>query len=163
MDTQDKQAVPVRLLLNPLHAMSLGFGSGLSPKMPGTVGTLTGALIYFFLMPSHDWLIYGAIVIAGFAIGIFICGYTAKALNVHDHPAIVWDEIIGYWLTMLLVPKTWEWLVIGFVLFRFFDIVKPWPISILDKKVKGGFGIMIDDIIAALFSLLIIQIFLYLL
>ncbi|MEM7027130.1 MAG: phosphatidylglycerophosphatase A [Pseudomonadota bacterium] len=163
MDTQVIQAVPVRLLRNPIHLLTLGFGSGLSPKMPGTFGTLTGVILYLLFMPTSNWLIYSIIVAFCFFTGISMCSYTAKALNVHDHPAIVWDEIVGFWLVMLLVPKTWVWILVGFVLFRFFDILKPWPIKMIDNKVKGGLGIMLDDAIAALFSLIIIQIIIYLL
>lgn len=154
--------VPANLLLNPAHLLSLGFGSGLSPKMPGTMGTVV-AIPLFLLLPIVDWKIYLAIIIGAFLIGIFLCGYTAKALNVHDHPGIVWDEIVGYFITMFMVPKEWLWIALGFALFRLFDIWKPWPISIADKKLRGGFGIMLDDVIAGVFALIIIQIILYLL
>ncbi len=130
--------------------------------MPGTLGTLVGVLL-FVLLPQMDWKIYLAITVVAFVAGILLCDYTAKALNVHDHPAIVWDEIVGYLITMFMVPGDWMWIVIGFILFRIFDILKPWPISIADKKVPGGLGIMLDDVIAAIFSLIIIQITLYLL
>ena len=163
MDTKAHQRVPVRMLGNPVHLLALGFGSGLSPRMPGTLGTVIGAFLYLLLAPTDDWRIYLAIVIAGFIAGIFICAYTARALKVHDHGGIVWDEIVGYWITMFLVPKTLFWALVGFCLFRLFDIWKPWPVSLADKKVAGGLGIMLDDVIAALFSLLIIQFFLYLL
>lgn len=162
MDQQSKAQVPVNMLLNPAHCLSLGFGSGLAPKMPGTLGTLVGVLL-FVLLPQMDWKIYLAITVVAFVAGILLCDYTAKALNVHDHPAIVWDEIVGYFITMFMVPRDWMWIVIGFILFRIFDILKPWPISIADKKVPGGLGIMLDDVIAAIFSLIIIQITLYLL
>lgn len=162
MDQQSKAQVPVKMLLNPAHCLSLGFGSGLAPKMPGTLGTLVGVLL-FVLLPQMDWKIYLVITVVAFVAGILLCDYTAKALNVHDHPAIVWDEIVGYLITMFMVPGDWMWIVIGFILFRIFDILKPWPISIADKKVPGGLGIMLDDVIAAIFSLIIIQITLYLL
>ncbi len=162
MDNTQQTRVPAKLLLNPAHLLSLGFGSGLSPKMPGTMGTVIGVLIYLVL-PSVDWKIYLGIVLGTFLIGIFLCGYTAKALNVHDHPGIVWDEIVGYFITMFMVPKEWMWILLGFILFRIFDIWKPWPISIADKRLKGGFGIMLDDVIAGIFALIIIQIILYLL
>jgi len=126
------------------------------------MGTLIGVLL-FILLPVLDWKLYLGIVVLAFIVGVFLCDYTAKALNVHDHPGIVWDEIVGYFITMFMVPKGWLWIVIGFVLFRFFDILKPWPISITDKKVQGGLGIMLDDVIAGIFALLIIQITLYLL
>tara|TARA_R110000782_G_scaffold15189_5_gene44571 strand:+ start:4740 stop:5228 length:489 start_codon:yes stop_codon:yes gene_type:complete len=162
MDKHSKTQVPAKLLLNPAHCLSLGFGSGLAPKMPGTMGTLIGVVL-FILLPSLDWKLYLGIVTIAFIMGVFLCDYTAKALNVHDHPGIVWDEIVGYFITMLMVPKSWLWILVGFVLFRLFDILKPWPISIADKKVHGGFGIMLDDVIAGIFALIIIQIILYLL
>ena len=162
MDNLNKPQVPVKLLLNPAHLLSLGFGSGLSPKMPGTLGTLVGVLL-FVLLPVLDWKFYLGIISLAFLIGIVLCGYTAKALNAHDHPAIVWDEIVGYFITMFMVPKDWVWILAGFILFRIFDILKPWPISVADKQLKGGLGIMLDDVIAALFSLIIIQLILYLL
>ena len=165
MDNTEQARVPARLLLNPVHLLSLGFGSGLSPKMPGTIGTVVGVGLYLLLPAQYlaDWRIYLAIIISAFIIGVFLCGYTAKALNVHDHPGIVWDEIVGYFITMIMVPKEWVWILLGFVLFRIFDILKPWPISIADKRLKGGFGIMFDDVLAGVFALIVIQIILYLL
>ena len=151
---------PVKMLLNPVHFIALGFGSGLTPKIPGTAGTLAGVLI-FILMPDTSWMTYLLIVVCGFLFGIFCCGYTAKILNVHDHYSIVWDEIIGYMITMFMVPKEWIWILVGFILFRIFDILKPWPISFIDRRIEGGLGIMLDDVIAALFSLAIIQIAIY--
>ena len=161
-DKYSTTQVPLKLLLNPVHCLSLGFGSGLSPKMPGTMGTLIGVLL-FILLPELDWKIYIGIVILAFIGGIFLCGHTARALNTHDHPGIVWDEIVGYFITMFMVPKSGLWILIGFVLFRIFDILKPWPISLADKKVHGGFGIMLDDYIAGVFALIVIHIMLYLL
>ena len=162
MDKTEQARVPAKLLLNPIHLLSLGFGSGLSPKMPGTLGTLTGVGIYLVL-PTMDWKYYLVIIVIAFLTGIFLCGQTASTLKVHDHAGIVWDEMVGYLITMFMVPKSWLWILTGFILFRFFDILKPWPISLADKHVKGGLGIMLDDVIAAIFSLLIIQITLYLL
>ena len=162
MDSPKQARVPAKLLLNPAHLLSLGFGSGLSPKMPGTMGTVIAVGLYM-LLPSLDWKIYLGILLVSFFIGIFLCDYTAKALKVHDHPGIVWDEIVGYFITMFMVPKSWLWILTGFILFRLFDIWKPWPISLADKRLKGGLGIMLDDVIAGIFALIIIQIFLYLL
>ena len=163
MDIMKPKAVPAKLLLNPVHLLAFGFGSGLSPKMPGTMGTVMGVLLYLLYPAQLDWRIYGIILLVAIIAGVFICHLSANAMDVHDHPSIVWDEIVGFWITMFMVPKTWEWIVVGFLLFRFFDILKPWPISALDSKVKGGLGIMLDDIVAAIFSLLIIQFFVYLL
>jgi len=147
------------MLRNPLHLLSLGFGSGLSPHAPGTMGTLVAVPLY--LMLSRLELIAYLIAIAsGFILGIYVCHYTSKALGVQDHSGIVWDEIIGYWITMIAVPApTWQWILTGFVLFRFFDIVKPWPVNLADKHLPGGFGIMIDDVLAGLYAFACIQAF----
>lgn len=145
------------VLRNPIHLLSFGFGSGLSPFAPGTMGTII-AIPIFLAMSQLPLALYILIVAIIFSIGCWTSAKTAKALNVHDHPGIVIDEIVGYLITMILVPVTWYWVILGFVLFRLFDIWKPWPISIVDKQVKGGFGIMIDDVLAALYSLLSLHI-----
>ena len=103
------------------------------------------------------------IVIVAFFVGIYLCNVTTTALGVHDHPAIVWDEFVGFWLTMLVLPLMgvsldWLLLLLGFVAFRFFDIIKPWPILWVDKKVHGGFGIMFDDVLAGVYSGLVLAI-----
>ena len=144
------------LLRDPLHLLALGFGSGLSPKAPGTAGTLMAIPLYLLLEPL-SWPIYLAIVVVTGLVGIALCDLSAKRLGVHDHPGIVWDEFVGYWITMFLAPSGWLWIVIGFVLFRIFDILKPWPISWLDRHVSGGLGIMIDDILAGLFAFGVMQ------
>jgi phosphatidylglycerophosphatase A len=150
--------VPVSMLSNPIHLLSLGFGSGLSPYAPGTMGTLV-AIPPYLLLSQLELLPYLVVVVTGFLIGIYLCDKTSKSLGVHDHPGIVWDEIIGYWITMIAIPAvTWQWILAGFVLFRFFDIVKPGPVKIADKKVPGGFGIMFDDLLAGLYALGCIQI-----
>ena len=156
------QTVPLKLLLHPVHFLSLGFGSGLAPKAPGTFGTLA-AILPYLLLQNLGVSTYILVLVVGFLLGIYLCQSTADILQVHDHPAIVWDEFIGYWLTMVAAPKGWVWILLGFILFRIFDIWKPWPIKRIDNSVKGGLGIMLDDILAGLFSLLILQIFAYLL
>jgi phosphatidylglycerophosphatase A len=149
--------IPPRLLRNPLHFLSLGFGSGLSPFAPGTFGTLAAVPLYLLLaqLPLTYYLLA---VLAAFAIGVYLCGYTSAALGEHDHSGIVWDEFVGFWITMIAVPATWQWILAGFVLFRLFDIVKPWPVKVADAKMKGGFGIMFDDVLAALYALIGLQI-----
>ena len=147
------------MLRNPLHLLSLGFGSGLSPHAPGTMGTLVAVPMYL-LLGRLDLIVYLMVILGGFILGVYICNYTSKALGVHDHSGIVWDEIIGYWITMIAVPAlTWEWILAGFVLFRLFDIIKPWPVNIADKHLSGGFGIMIDDVLAGLYAFACIQTF----
>lgn len=143
-------------LSNPLHLLALGFGSGLSPIMPGTMGTLAAIPLYWLIQGlSPVW--YLLILLLGFIAGIWICNAATRAIGRHDHGAIVWDEIIGFGITMFAAPAGVGWIVVGFVLFRFFDIIKPWPISWFDRRVHGGFGIMLDDVIAGLFALACLQ------
>ena len=111
------------------------------------------AIPLFLLIAELPLIWYLGIVVFGFLLGIYLCEATSKALGVHDHSGIVWDEIIGFFITMTLVPLTWYWLLAGFLLFRFFDIVKPWPIRQADKNLHGGFGIMFDDVLAGLYAL----------
>ena len=156
------KSVSFATLKNPVHFLALGLGTGCSPWMPGTCGTLIGILLFWFLHGLGLWL-YMCITAALLLAGIWLCDRTARNLGVPDHPAIVWDEIVGYLVTMIAVPAQWPWMLAGFLLFRFFDIVKPWPVSWADKKVRGGLGIMLDDVIAGLYGLVILQIFLYML
>jgi phosphatidylglycerophosphatase A len=145
------------VLRNPIHIFSFGFGTGLSPMAPGTIGTLI-AIPIFLILATFSPIIYLFFVTILFLLGWWASAQTAQALNVHDHPGIVIDEIVGYLITMIFVPITWYWVLLGFLLFRLFDIWKPWPISIADRQLKGGFGIMFDDVLAALFSLLSLHI-----
>lgn len=141
---------------NPVHFLAFGFGSGLSPKAPGTMGTLA-ALPVWYLLAQLPLAGYIAGLLLVIAVGPYLCGKTARDLGVHDHGGIVWDEIAGFLLTMLLVPVSIWTALIGFALFRLFDIVKPWPIGWLDKHVHGGTGIMLDDLVAALYAGVCIQ------
>lgn len=143
-------------LSDPVQFLALGFGSGLSPKAPGTFGTLA-AIPLFLLLSQLPVSQYMAVLSVMALFGIHICGYTAKAVGVDDHPAIVWDEIVGFMITMIMVPVSVTTIVVGFALFRFFDIVKPWPISAVDKKIHSGFGIMLDDIIAGIMAFAVMQ------
>ncbi len=145
-----------QLLRQPTHWLAFGFGSGLAPKAPGTFGTLAAVPLYLLLAQLPLWA-YAVALVLSFGIGVYLCHKTADDLGVHDHPGIVWDEFVGYWITMLLAPAGWMWVVIGFVLFRIFDVLKPWPIRWLDKHVHGGFGIMIDDVLAGIFAWLVLQ------
>ena len=147
-------------LKNPIHFLALGFGSGLAAKAPGTFGTLA-AIPLFLLMAPLSLPCYLALTLLSVLAGVYICDKAAKDMGVHDHGAIVWDEIAGLLITMIAAPAGWLWLVIGFALFRFFDILKPWPIRWLDAKVQGGFGIMIDDVLAGIFSLICLQVLAY--
>lgn len=136
---------------NPVQFLAFGFGSGLSPRAPGTVGTLVAVPLYWLASGlSLPW--YSAFILLAALVGIWICGEASRQLGVHDHGGIVWDEFVGYWLTMWALPADWLWIVAGFVAFRVFDIVKPWPISLLDRKVGGGLGIMVDDLAAGVMA-----------
>lgn len=149
--------ISTAILKNPIHCLAFGFGSGLAPKAPGTFGTLMAVPIYFLLLQFSP-LIYALIVLTAFIIGIYLCGKTADDLGVHDHPGIVWDEFVGFWITMFAAPPGLLWLVVGFALFRLFDIWKPWPIKILDSRIETGFGIMIDDVLAGIYAFVVLQI-----
>lgn len=146
-------------MTNPWHLLATGFGSGLSPVVPGTMGTLA-SVPFYLLLAQLPLTLYIVVVIAASLIGIKICQVTSDDMQVHDHGSIVWDEFAGFWITMLIVPVLqlpvfeWKWLFAGFVLFRFFDMVKPWPIGWLDKRVHGGLGIMLDDLVAGVMSAL---------
>jgi phosphatidylglycerophosphatase A len=146
----------LRLLRHPLDFLALGFGSGLVPVAPGTAGTLAAVPVYLLLQPLPT-AVYLAVSALLFLAGIPVCAHTARRLGVHDHPAIVWDEVVGYLVTMALAPSGWQWLVAGFVLFRLFDVVKPWPIMWCDRRVSGGLGIMLDDLLAGLFAAIVLQ------
>jgi phosphatidylglycerophosphatase A len=148
------------LLTDPYYFFAFGFGSGLAPKAPGTFGTLAAIPLYW-LIQDLSWPIYVSWLIVTFALGVYWCDLAAKKLGVHDHGGIVWDEFVGYWITMFLAPKHWLYVLLGFVLFRFFDILKPWPINWLDRKIGGGFGIMVDDALAGVYALMCLQLFTY--
>lgn len=142
-------------LASPAHLIALGFGSGLFPRAPGTVGTLWAWCVFIVL---EDWLspFHWAIVIGlSFLVGIWTCGRTARDVGISDHSAIVWDEVVAFWLVLMFLPTTWLDQLLGFAVFRFFDIVKPPPIGYFDARLKGGFGIMFDDLLAAFFTLLV--------
>lgn len=141
-------------LRDPLQLLAFGFGSGLAPKAPGTAGSLVALALFpvLALLPLPAYLAVLAVAAAG---GVWICGHAARALDVHDDGRIVWDEFAGQWIALLpLLPvaawdgRTLLWLVAGFGLFRLFDVAKPWPIGYLDKRVSGGLGIMLDDLVA---------------
>ncbi len=141
---------------NPCHLLATCFGSGLSSLMPGTIGSLV-AIPFWLLLIQLPWQIYLLLLVFSIYLGIYLCHQTTKDIQVHDHTSIVWDEFVGMLITLTMLPaNNWEWLITGLVIFRILDIVKPWPISWFDLNIKGGIGIMIDDIIAGLLSVCII-------
>lgn len=143
--------VPASALREPVHFLALGFGSGLAPVAPGTFGSVVGLVLALAIAPFGFTVAVAAAVIASVA-GVWICGESARRLGVHDHPAIVWDEVAGMLIVMLAAPKTWWGALVAFALFRLFDVWKPWPIREVDHGLKGGAGIMLDDIMAALMA-----------
>jgi phosphatidylglycerophosphatase A len=145
------------LLRHPAQFVAFGFGSGLSPRAPGTAGTLVAIPLYL-LFAEWSLLQYTVLILVSAVLGVWICGAASRQLQVHDHPGIVWDEFVGYWITMWAVPVDWVWIIAGFVVFRVYDIVKPWPVNVLDRKVGGGFGIMIDDVLAGVMACLTLHI-----
>jgi len=142
------------LLSHPAHLLSFGFGSGLARKAPGTFGTLAAFPIYWALAPRlTDWQ-FLIVLVGAFAVGVWVCGITGKALGVADYGGIVWDEIVAMLLVLLFTPPGWDWALLAFALFRFFDIVKPPPIRYFDSNWHGGLGVMFDDLLAAGYALL---------
>jgi phosphatidylglycerophosphatase A len=150
-----------RLLREPVHLLALGFGTGLAPVAPGTFGSLVGLAFGLALSPFGWWWRLSAVAIAILA-GVWICGESARRLGVHDHPAIVWDEVAGMMITMLAAPPVWWGAPLAFVLFRLFDIAKPWPIREIDHGMRGGVGIMLDDVVAGIFAGLVLLVVGYL-
>lgn len=136
-----------RVWSNVWHFLAFGFGTGLAKKAPGTWGTLAGLV---FIPLLHQVPLWSALLFIAVAsvFGVWLCGRVANDLGVHDHGGIVWDEMVGIWMTLILLPNSWPWWLLGFVLFRILDIVKPWPISLLDRHLGGGLGIMLDDMLA---------------
>ncbi|MDX1625551.1 MAG: phosphatidylglycerophosphatase A [Wenzhouxiangellaceae bacterium] len=139
----------------PVGFLAFGLGAGMSPKAPGTAGTVAGLVLGLPLAGlALEWQL--AIITAAFAAGVPICTRTSLALGVDDFGGIVIDEIVALWLVLAFVPFHWAWWLAAFALFRFFDIVKPWPVSWLDRRMHGGLGIMIDDVVAGLYALLVL-------
>lgn len=147
------------LLQRPVCFVGFGFGTGLAPFMPGTFGTLP-ALPMAYLLMALGWSAIGLslLCLLLFVLGIWICNVTERALGIQDYGGIVWDEIVAMMLVLAWVPSSWGWWLVAFVVFRLFDMLKPWPIKWFDRRVHGGFGIMLDDVIAAMFAILVLQI-----
>ena len=135
------------MIRDPVLFLATGFGSGLAPRAPGTAGSVVGVILYLALA-GLSLPFYVALLIVLSCLGFWICHVAARKLGVHDAPCIVFDEIVGVLITLAGTPIDWPWLLLGFALFRFFDILKPWPIRWLDKNIHGGVGIMLDDLLA---------------
>lgn len=146
------------ILSNPVYFIAFGFGTGLSPIAPGTVGTLPGYPLYFLLLTFLPWTTMLVVLTLLFIIGSWWCDIAGKGIGEADHKGIVWDEIIGMAFVLSFTPETPLWWVLAFFLFRFFDILKPWPINLVDRNVKNGFGVMFDDLLAAGYAIATIKI-----
>lgn len=158
LDSTDSLAQFMRA--HPAHILAQGFGSGLSPIMPGTTGTLLGWVLY--AVPTSFWptsftpLFWSLAIVAGFIVGIWACERTGRDMGIADHGSMVWDEIIAFWLVLLLLtPADFATQCAAFLWFRFFDMVKPPPIRFFDQQIKGGLGVMWDDVVAAFYTLLL--------
>jgi len=146
------------VLTDPVHLLAFGFGVGLSPIAPGTVGSLLGVVLAWLTL-DLDLIVQIGIAAAMFAAGIWICGNSSRRLGEHDPGGIVWDEIAAMYATLLVAPATITAWILAFGLFRAFDIVKPWPIRELDHRLGGGLGIMLDDLVAALYAAILLALY----
>ena len=144
------------MLRHPAHVIALGAGAGLVPGAPGTAGTLLAFPLYWALTPQYTAPMLLALIALAFALGIWVCGRTGRALGVSDHGAIVWDEIVAFMLVLVFTPPGYVWQTGAFLLFRLFDILKPPPIRYFERKWKNGFGVMFDDLLAACYTLLVL-------
>lgn len=145
------------LISHPAHFFALGFGSGLSKKAPGTIGSLVG-IPFYLLIATEPITSKLSILFLMFVMGVYLCDITGKNIGIADHGSIVWDEIVAVMLVLVFTPHYWTWWGIAFVLFRLFDIWKPFPIRQCDAKLKGGFGVMFDDLLAAIYAITILKV-----
>ena len=155
MTISNKKLADVRFdLKKPWHFFATGFGSGLIKPAPGTWGTLLAGVPVYLLLVQLPALYFWVSIAFVCIIGVWFCHKTEQDIGVHDHSSIVWDEVAGYLVTMSIITTPhWVWMLVGFCLFRFFDIVKPFPVKQVDRTLGGGLGVMLDDIVAGLFAL----------
>jgi len=156
--TRKADSMARRVLTDPVHFLAFGFGTGLSPWAPGTVGSFPGMLLFWLTLDLGLYVQLGIAAVL-IAAGIWLCGESARRIGVHDHGGIVWDEIAGMYVTLFLAPVSIAGFAGAFLLFRLFDIVKPWPIRDLDHRLRGGLGIMLDDLAAALYALILLALY----
>lgn len=153
--------VPSSIWRNPLHFIAFGFGAGALPVAPGTFGTLM-ALPFYLLLAPLPWLVYLVCIFLITLGSIWLCGRVEREMQIHDHPGMCIDEIVGYLITMIHVPSGAGWMALGFLLFRLFDIWKPWPIRQVDRQVQGGLGVILDDVVAGVYAFLVLQVIVFL-
>jgi len=144
--------LPPGFLRDPVHLLAFGFGSGAASRAPGTWGSLA-AIPLWLAIAWLPFAAYWAVIAVAFVAGIWLCGKTANDLKVHDHGGIVWDEFVGMWIALALIPDNIYGVLMAFALFRLFDVVKPWPIGWIDRRTPGGLGIMVDDVVAGFMAL----------
>lgn len=152
----DHVSLVKRVWQDPKYFIAFGFGSGLLPVAPGTWGTLMAMPLYLLLIECH-WAVYIILTVLAFFLGVWVSDKVSKDLGINDYKGIVWDEVVGYLVTMFMAPKGFRWMVLGFILFRLFDIWKPQPIRYIDRKIHGGLGVMLDDVLAAVPAFIILQ------
>ena len=145
-----------QLLRHPAGWIASGFGSGFAPFAPGTVGSAVALLPWLWLR-TLPLPMYVAIVVLAFALGVWASAWVVRRSGVQDPQLVVWDEFVGLWITLIAAPAGWRWMLVGFALFRLFDIWKPWPVRTLDARVKGGLGVMLDDVAAGVYGLICMQ------
>ena len=145
------------LLRHPFGWIASGFGSGFSPVAPGTAGTIAALLPWWLWLRELPLAYYAAAVVIAFAIGVWASSWVVRRSGVSDPQVVVWDEFIGVWISLFAAPAGWVWMLAGFALFRLFDIWKPWPVRWADRKVGGGLGVMLDDVIAGIYALVVMQ------
>lgn len=151
------------LLMHPAGWIACGFGSGLFPRAPGTAGSLVALIPWWFALRELPLAWYATVLVLAFALGVWACDVAGRRLGVDDHRALVWDEFVGQWIALCAAPRSsWPWtaafMAAGFLLFRLFDVWKPWPIRIADRRVHGGLGVMLDDVLAGIYALIVMQI-----
>jgi phosphatidylglycerophosphatase A len=144
------------MLRHPAYVIALGAGAGLAPVAPGTAGTLLALPLYWLLSATCTEMTVLGVIGGGFVIGVWACGATGRALGVADHGAMVWDEVVAFALVLVFTPAGWQWQAGAFLLFRLFDILKPPPIRYFDRRLKSGFGVMFDDLLAAFYTLILL-------
>jgi phosphatidylglycerophosphatase A len=160
-DSDKKTLTPEQrrlLLATPAGWLACGFGSGLAPVAQGTFGSLA-AIVPWLLLRLLPMQLYVFAVVVAFAVGVWACGVAGRAVGVDDHRSIVWDEFVGMWIALIpVVSADWWSVIIGFALFRLFDVWKPWPIRKLDRQLKGGVGVMVDDVVAGVFAAVVLAV-----
>ncbi len=145
------------LLSHPAGWLATGFGSGLAPAAAGTVGSAVALLPWWLWLRELPWPVYLGVLVAAFAVGTWAAGWVIGTLKIEDPGVVVWDEFVGQWLALWFAPPGLAWMVIGFALFRVFDVWKPWPVRWADRRVHGGFGTMLDDVLAGAMALAVVQ------